>query len=84
MTAEPEPLLDLEDEPISLDGCQCDMDEPCNDARCQMERDLEMRRMFALYRRGALDPPRDLQRQMYVDVMIDAGREHLLRDDERI
>lgn len=75
--------IDREGDLIAFTGCNCDMDEPCSDARCQMERDLEQRHMLLLYRRGALTPRRDVQRQMYADVMVDAGRDYLLRDDER-
>lgn len=77
-----EVAVDQEGELITFDGCDCDMNEPCSDATCQMERDLEQRRMFAQYRAGALTPPRDVQRQMYAEIMVEAGRGHLVRDDE--
>lgn len=65
------------------DSCNCDLDSPCNNPQCVMERDLEERAMFASYRAGRLDPPVGVQRAMYVDAMIDSGRDYLLRDDER-
>lgn len=81
----PPESVDLEGELITFGGCDCDGEgPPCKDAKCQMERDLEMRRMQAQYRAGALTPPRDMQRQMYADAMFDAGRDYLLRDDERM
>lgn len=80
----PEFAVDAEGELITFDGCNCDIDEPCADATCQMERDLMRRRMQALYRAGALTPPRDMQRQMYADILHDAGRDYLLRDDDRM
>lgn len=74
--------VDREGDLITFDGCQCDMNEPCSDATCQMQRDMEQRRMFALYRVGALTPPRDVWRSLYVEQMVDAGRGHLVREDE--
>lgn len=76
--------VDLNDELITFDGCGCDMDQPCNDATCQMDRDLEMRRMFALYRRGALTPPRDIYESLFAEQMVDAGRAHLLTDAQKV
>lgn len=75
---------DLDDSPITWNGCNCDEGRACNYPPCVMQRDLEMRHMQALYRAGALTPPRDMQRQMYADIMLDAGRDYLLRDDERV
>lgn len=39
-------LVDATDRVIDEDGCNCDLDEPCNNPRCCMERDLEDRRMM--------------------------------------
>lgn len=73
--------LDLDGEPITLDGCGCDMDSPCNDARCQMERDLDMRAAFASFNRQRQVRP-ELFGMTYAEQMLDAGRGHLLTPDE--
>lgn len=31
-------LMDVEWHPIDEDGCNCDLDSPCNNPRCVMER----------------------------------------------
>lgn len=73
--------IDREGELITFDGCQCDMNEPCSDALCQMQRDLEMRRAFASYRAAA--PSRDdIDRMTFAEILVDAGRGHLVRGDE--
>lgn len=76
--------VDLEGELITFEGCGCDMDDPCSDAKCQMDRDLYQRRMYAEYRahRHSL-PPADPWESLYAEQMVDAGRGHLLTDEQR-
>lgn len=64
-------------------SCNCDLDSPCSFPPCVAEREAEEAEMFASYRRGTLGPPADVQRAMYADIMREAGRDYLLRDDER-
>lgn len=79
----PETSVDREGALITFDGCQCDMDEPCSDATCQMQRDVEMRRAFASYRADVASRS-DIDWMTFAEQMTDAGRAHLLRHDERM
>jgi hypothetical protein len=61
------------------DGCNCDMDDPCNNPVCVMERELEERRFRAAYRRGVMTPAA-VSRQMWAEALVEAGRGHLVRN----
>lgn len=68
-------LVGADDRVIDEDGCNCDLDAPCNNPRCVMERDLEERAMFRTYRAPARYDTRD----MLDDILLDSGRDYLIR-----
>lgn len=77
--------LGFDGEPITLDGCGCDLDAPlCDDARCMMERDLEMRSHLAWFNHERRVRPEAFGGQTYAEEMVDAGRGHLLTMDEKM
>jgi hypothetical protein len=69
-------LVDATDLVIDEESCTCDLDAPCNNPRCVMERDLDERSMRDFYNRNPdLHAPRFLiDRDLH-----DAGRGHLVR-----
>ena len=55
-------LVDATDLVINEESCVCDLDTPCNNPRCVMERDLDERSMRDFYDRNP-----DLRRPVEID-----------------
>lgn len=74
-------VLDDDGNPVDT-SCNCDLDSPCTYPPCVAEREAEMRAMHAEYKAGRLDPPLDPWSAEIADQLRDAGRGHLVREDQ--